>query len=188
MVFPTAYLGPISYYQAMLESPSAEIEQWESFEKQTLRNRCTIAGVNGVQTLTVPVCRVDHKQYTRDVEISYQQHWQHIHLEALKSAYRNSPFYDYLIDEFRPAYEGKPRFLIDLNNTLSEAVMRILDCNVQVSMTNQFMRSNCDFGESTFVCKPYEQIFADKQGFMPNLSIVDLLFNMGNEAIIYLTK
>lgn len=170
----------------MLASDHVEIEQWESFEKQTLRNRCTIAGVNGVQTLTVPVCKVDHKQYTRDVEISYQQHWQHIHLEALKSAYRNSPFYDYLIDEFRPAYEGRPRFLLDLNNSLNEAVMRIMDCHIPISMTAQFMRENISFGEDNFQSKPYYQIFADKQGFMPNLSIIDLLFNMGNEAIFYL--
>lgn len=182
LILPTAYLGPISYYQSLLNH-ECEIEQWESFEKQTLRNRCEIAGVNGRQVLTIPVKKVDHKQYTKDVEISYQQRWQHIHIEAMKSAYRNSPFYDYLIDEFMPFYERETKYLIDLNDGLNEVVLKILNNNKKIFRTTDFKRTIlADFGLSNFNYLPYYQIWGEQK----NLSVVDLLFNMGNEAIMYL--
>ena len=110
LILPTAYLAPISWYSRLLRTNGAArgtatapdgamIEQWETFPKQTLRNRCQIAGPNGIQMLTVPVCHCESKQYTKEVKINYQSHWQHLHLMALRSAYRHTPYYVYLIDE-----------------------------------------------------------------------------------------
>lgn len=187
MILPTAYLAPISWYERYLNEPTA-IEIYESFEKQTFRNRCEIAGPNGRQTLTVPVQKCESKQLTRDIRISYQSKWQHIHLQALMSAYKNTPFYEYYEDFFRPIYNTHYEYLIDLNEALHDAVMRLMYRTDKLVYTTEWM-SETALNDAFLLRRPinYYQIFADKTGFQQNLSIVDLLFNTGNEAITYLT-
>ena len=185
MILPTAYLAPISWYSLFLHN-DCQIEVMESYEKQTMRNRCVIVDANGTQQLSVPVKKSEHKQLTRDVEISYQTNWQHIHLEALKSAYKNTPFYDYYIDFLLPHYTRQYTYLIDLNISLHQTVMELLRQTRPLILTSDWQgcrNLNDSFEDNV---QPYYQIFADKNGFKNNLSIVDLLFNMGNEAILYL--
>lgn len=194
MTLPTAYLAPISWYQAYL-SEQAEIEIFESFPKRTLRNRCLIVGTNGVQTLTVPVERADSKQLTKDVKIAYQTRWQHQHLNALISAYRHTPFFDYLFDLFEPAYLTHFTYLIDLNEALHTTVMKCLTLNLSLNEQYHYTTewrglSNIDRvfeqgsgGNDNRRAPAYYQIFADRHGFQPNLSIIDLLFNEGTEAV-----
>ena len=133
MVLPTAYLAPQEWYRAYLTAPeAAEIEGLESFEKQTCRNRCLIGSTKGQGTmykgilLTVPVKKVEHKQLTRDIEISYQTRWQHQHWISLVSAYKHTPFFDYYAEYFRPFYERETKWLWDLNNGLHEVIMQLL--------------------------------------------------------------
>lgn len=191
-VFPTAYLAPVTYWRALLALtgdgvPAWRMEQYESFPKQTLRNRCLIAGPNGVQTLSVPVCRSETKQYTRDVRIAYQTPWQHRHWQALVSAYRHTPFFDYYQDFFLPAYQKRFAYLLDFNIALHESVCRLLELSPEVRLTDTWIGADDSFfcGE----CPAYWQIFADRQhGFLSNLSIVDLLFNLGPEAQLYLRR
>ena len=103
MILPTTYMGSAEWYRQFLANSSAvQIEVMESFPKQTYRNRCTITTPDGALTLSVPVKRADSKQLTRDVEISYQQRWQHQHWIALVSAYKRTPYFDYYADFFRP--------------------------------------------------------------------------------------
>lgn len=187
---PTAYLAPISWYRALLKG-SAQIEVWESFPKQTLRNRCRIAGPNGVQTLSVPVCKCEHKQYTRDVQINYAEDWPHRHWQALVSAYGNTPFFAYYRDFLQPLYEKRFRYLIDLNTSLHHTICTLL-YNLApvptVPYTTEWQQADLDSAFLSDTERHYYQIFADRQGFQENLSVVDLLFNMGNEALLYLTE
>ena len=104
-----------------------QIEVQESFVKQTYRNRCLIHDAQGNEIiLTVPVMKVEHKQLTRDVQISYQQHWQHQHWMALRSAYGKSPYWDYYADFFAPYYERETKWLVDLNEGLHDVIVRLL--------------------------------------------------------------
>lgn len=138
MTLPTAYLAPEEWYRLWYEgkcrtagdpigaSPTVQIEVMESFPKQTYRNRCTITTPDGPLTLTVPVKHSERKQLTRDVEISYQKHWQHQHWIALVSAYKRTPYFDYYMDYFRPFYEKETKFLLDLNEGLHEVIQTLL--------------------------------------------------------------
>ena len=142
MTLPTAYLAPEEWYRlwyklcpgaqvvhtdlSCASSPACQIEVMESFPKQTYRNRCTITTPDGPLTLTVPVKHSERKQLTRDVEISYQKHWQHQHWIALVSAYKRTPYFDYYMDYFRPFYEKETKFLLDLNEGLHEVIQTLL--------------------------------------------------------------
>ena len=119
-------MGPRSYFEALMSAPY-EIEVMESFEKQTFRNRCLIHDAQGRKIrLTVPVRKVEHKQLTRDVEISYQSHWQHQHWIALESAYRHTPYFMYFADYLRVHYEKEYKWLVDLNDALTETIAALL--------------------------------------------------------------
>ena len=127
IVLPTAYLAPQAWYEAFLKTDAVQIEVQESFVKQTYRNRCLIHDAEGNEIiLTVPVMKVEHKQLTRDVQISYQQHWQHQHWMALRSAYGKSPYWDYYADFFAPYYERETKWLVDLNEGLHDVIVRLL--------------------------------------------------------------
>lgn len=127
IVLPTAYLAPQAWYEAFLKTDTVQIEVQESFVKQTYRNRCLIHDAQGNEIiLTVPVMKVEHKQLTRDVQISYQQHWQHQHWMALRSAYGKSPYWDYYADFFAPYYERETKWLVDLNEGLHDVIVRLL--------------------------------------------------------------
>ena len=120
-------MAPVTWYKAYLTNPAeAQIEALESFEKQTFRNRCLITTPDGPLTLSVPVKKVEHKQLTRDIEISYQSRWQHQHWISLVSAYRHTPFFDYYAEFFRPFYERETKWLWDLNSGLHETIMQLL--------------------------------------------------------------
>ena len=115
-VLPTTYWGPKTWFEAYLGAIDPQIEVCDSFPKQTLRNRCIILSPAGEPImLTVPLMKVESKQLTRDIRISYQQHWQHQHWQAILSAYKKSPYFDYYADFIRPLYERKFVFLLDLN-------------------------------------------------------------------------
>ena len=200
MLLPTAYLAPIPYYSLMLRTATVQIEAWEHYPKQTLRNRCLIATAGGVQALTVPVARPDNpKAPTRDIRISDHGHWQRLHWHALTSAYGMSPFFAYYADDFAPFYERHYEFLLDYNLALQSLVCDLLDIHPTVSLTEAYAPEAEDDLRSAFTprqpchtlpCLPppraYYQVFGHKHSFLPDLSIVDLLFNMGNESVLYL--
>lgn len=177
MVLPTTYLGPTAWYEAYLRDPqNAEIEAMESFPKQTYRNRCTITTPDGKSLiLSVPVKRVESKQLTRDVEISYQTRWQHQHWISLTSAYRRTPYFDYYEAYFRPFYERETKYLIDLNNGLHEVIMQLLH-NSWKPLPGYTLRQTADWSGQDI-----EAYFGNGQ------SIVDHLFATGPETIALLT-
>ena len=166
MILPTAYLPPLSYMQALRNEP-ATIEQMESFEKQTFRNRCLIRDAKGeIVRLTVPVGKVEHKQLTRDIQISYQTRWQHQHWITLVSAYQHTPYFLYFADYLRPFYEKQYKWLLDLNDELNATLLALLKKErPQGQITGA--RTTDWSGE----------IWTDKHPWQTELSILDTLFD-----------
>lgn len=194
----TAYLAPVSYYCQMMGAERVLIEQHEHYIKQTYRNRANIATANGVMPLTIPVEHAKgEKILMRDLRISDHGNWRHLHWQALQAAYDKSPFFEFYADEFAPFYEGKPtRFLLDFNMKMQELVTSLLNLSVTPTLTQTYEKEG-DFTDLRYTIspkmpctienqKPYYQVFAQRHGFMPDLSIVDLLFNMGPEALLVL--
>jgi hypothetical protein len=121
----------------------------------------------------------------RDVRISDHGNWRHQHWQALVSSYRQSPFFEFLADDFAPFYTRRWTFLADYNEELMHLVLNLLDVSPTITRTTAFTPSPAWQTDSQ-PQQPYYQVFASRHGFLPGLSIIDLLFNMGNEAILYL--
>ncbi|MDR1456311.1 MAG: WbqC family protein [Tannerella sp.] len=195
-----AYLAPVQYYAKLLPYDTVYLEAAENYVKQTYRNRCLIAGANGIQVLTVPVEKPPtEKCPVRDIRISDHGHWRHLHWQALVSAYGSSSFFEYYRDDFAPFYARKFDFLFDFSEALRQLVCELADLRPDVRLTSRYESSvPNDFRESIrpkhpgtdsyFLPKPYYQVFSGRHGFLPNLSIVDLLFNMGTETIAVLRQ
>ena len=193
----TTYFGPVQWYQKLRRYDQCLIEQYDSYQKQTFRNRCVIATANGMQALTVPVKHGEEKILLKDLRISDHNQWRRVHWNALQSAYSESPFFDYYVDDIRPFFEQKYEFLIDFNETIRQKICELIDFQPKVTYTTNFLNNHdADFREvisakhplpdPDFEPKRYWQVFQHKHGFLPNLSILDLLFCMGPESIFYL--
>ena len=189
-------MGSVEWYRQFLANPSAvQIEVMESFPKQTYRNRCTITTPDGPLTLSVPVKRADSKQLTRDVEISYQQRWQHQHWIALVSAYKRTPYFDYYADFFRPFYEQETRFLVDFNEKIHEVILALVQNRVEWGSNGVALSSTEEtILHNTTQCYTILHHTADWQGldleptFGNGQSILDTLFEYGPETIIKLNN
>ena len=204
----TTYFGPIQWYQKLYRYDHCLIEQYDSYQKQTYRNRCLIATANGVQALTVPVEnekgeRGNEKYLLRDIRISDHNQWRRVHWNALQSAYSESPFFDYYADDLHPFFEQKYDFLVDFNEAIRQKICELIDIQPSVSYSGEYTPSInpqtsdiTDYRDvinakhpqpdNTFEAKQYWQVFQHKHGFLPNLSILDLLFCMGPESVFYL--
>ena len=197
----TTYFGPVQWYQKLYRAEHVEIEQWESFQKQTYRNRCLIATTQGIQALTVPIER--NGQCIKDIRISDHGNWRHLHWNALQSAYGESPFFEYYQDDIRPFFENRWTFLLDFNEAIRAKICELIDIHPDVSYTKEYISEESLVAshpsrfisyraainpkhpapDPDFTPKPYYQVYQQKHGFLPNLSILDLLFNMGPESI-----
>lgn len=197
----SAYCAPIQWFQKLNRYDAVIIEQHDNFLKQTFRNRCVIATANGTQTLTIPVEKSDgDKCLMRDIRISDHGNWRRLHWNALATAYGDSPFFDYYADDLRPFYEKRFAFLLDFNMQMTAKLCELLDITPNISLSEEYVKdveSGVDdfrdaihpkhpMPDADFIPKPYYQVYAQRHGFIPNLSILDLLFNMGNEAVFYL--
>lgn len=189
MVLPSYYLPPISWFARMLNSDEPIlVEQWANYRKQTLHNRCWIDSPNGKLALSVPIDRstfVGGKCFMKDVRISEHSDWQRQHWYALESSYYNSPFFEYLQDDFHPIYLKRWKWLMDLNEALVAACLEQLNVlPVTIGRTDEYVPTgNAD---NPLVPNEYYQVFKAKHGFQPDLSVIDLIFNMGPESILYL--
>ena len=240
----STYFGPIQWYQKLNRYDECLIERHESFIKQTYRNRMLIPTTNGPLALTIPTNH-DISLSMKDIRISDHANWRHVHLNALLSAYGESPFFEYYQDDIRPFYEKKYEFLFDFNMETTAKMIELLDIRPKISVTDEYVLSEerkvksieseerrvkseeTTFGDrresqfnspeapaqfisqhSTFntpikdfrdairpkkplpdpefESKRYYQVYEQKYGFQPNMSILDLLFNEGNEAIFFL--
>lgn len=201
------YLGCITYFAELLKHPSVVFEQYEFFEKSTFRNRCYIAGSNGVLMLSIPLVggRHQHQTISKDVRIDYSYNWQRVHWNSIESAYQSSAFFDYYADSLQPSYLVKPAFLFDFNYTLLQVILKLLRTEITSSFTRSYNKHyesdeiidfrNCihpkqlkQTGHFYYPFPAYFQIFAHKYGFLPNLSILDLMFAKGPDTLNYLTS
>ena len=201
----TTYFGPIQWYQKLYRYDRCLIEQHDSYQKQTYRNRCVIATANGLQALTVPVEHNTNCQLVKDLRISDHNQWRKVHWNALQSAYSESPFFEYYVDDIRPFFERRYDFLIDFNETIRQKICELIDIHPHIEYTTEYVKPTAnsqqpiafsDFREvihakhpqpdADFEAKPYWQVFQHRYGFQPNLSILDLLFCMGPESVFYL--
>jgi hypothetical protein len=188
----TAYLGTVEYYSFLIDSGTVHIEAFENYEKQSWRNRFRILSANGVMDLSIPVVRGDSPgQPIREVRIDYRQNWQKNHFRAVESAYRRSPYYEFLIDEIRFIWQIRTEYLFDFNNLAMAAVLKLMKKDICVELTRDY-RPDGFYGPGDFrylihpkekkqgtgyVPVPYHQVFSDRFGFVQGLSILDWLFN-----------
>lgn len=201
----SAYLAPVEYYTKLLAYDKVFIEQYDHYMKQTYRNRCTIAAPDGELALSIPTVKPDTlKCPMRDIRISDHGNWRHLHWNAIESAYNHTPFFEYYKDDFHPFYEKKYEFLVDFNEELCHLICSLIDIQPDMARTTEyrieFTPNEVDFRErihpkkdftledTEFSPQTYYQVFQEKLGFLPNLSIIDLLFNMGPESLLVLKR
>ncbi|MBS9766648.1 MAG: WbqC family protein [Flavobacteriaceae bacterium] len=195
MLFHPTYFPPINQFVAMSHADKIVFEVNDFFEKQTYRNRCYIYAENGKQLLNIPIKHQKGiRQKTKDIRIDYRNRWNIQHLRALQTAYRSSPFFEFYIDDLLPIFEKQHSFLLDVNLTSHELICKALDLEVSHSFTEEYEdHPKQDFRNLAEVkqensLERYIQVFEPKHGFIPNLSILDLLFMEGTNALNYLEK
>ena len=203
MIFPALYNGPINYYARLVKQQVIVLEQYDSYSKQTYRNRCMIMGANGVIALSIPVKKErGKKNHLRDIRIDYDTSWNKMHWRSLVASYATSPFFEYIADEIFPFYEKNYDFLIDLNYQLLEYTLEFLGLNTELKYSEVFTpisseqdprhfihpKKNQAVVDPGFLPLDYHQVFSDRLGFRANLSILDLIFNEGPNALTYLHR
>lgn len=198
ILLSTAYMAPIEYFAFLVQKQDCFIDIEEHFIKQTYRNRCTIATAHGPLSLSIPVIKKNgNHTLVKDIGISYAENWQQNHWLAIVSAYNHSPFFLYYQDELYPFFGKKYNYLAEFNFDLTMVLLNILEINSPVQQTSKYIATNqsgiIDLRnvihpkiESQTNFEEYIQVFGDRHGFIPNLSILDLLFNLGPQSNEYL--
>lgn len=196
------YFPPITYFSVLLKHENIWIEQFENYQKGSYRNRCHIATANGLLRLSIPLEKGKNNQTTiKEVKIHNDNNWQTQHWRAIKSAYGNAPYFEYYADELFPFFEKKYNFLFDLNLDLLNGIMELFMMPNTLQFTNEYQinlnENITDFRNVISPKKPdnplfqkvtYQQLFIEKHGFIPELSILDILFCKGPEAILVIDK
>ena len=198
ILLSTAYFAPIRYYSKLATYSEIYIEQHEHFIKQTYRNRAVILGANGPISLIVPIEKGrQQKIKIKDLRIAYEEEWQRNHWRTIFSAYNSSPFFEYYADDLESFFRKKTVFLFDFNQQITKTIMQILEIPSDLKLTEEFgkipeycmnfrekitPKTHKTEEDQTFIAQPYTQVFSEKFGFIPELSILDLLFNEGPAA------
>lgn len=197
MLLHPTYFSTIIQYAAIMQAKEIAFEVCDNFQKQTYRNRCYIYGANGKQLLNIPIQKGSTgKQLAKEVKIDYSYNWQNEHLKTLFSAYNSSPFFEYYVDDLQTIFSKKETYLLDLNFKTFDIVMEMLQEQREYTKTKEYKKEEeNDYrflvkakGEIELKVQKYTQVFDNKHGFMPNLSILDLLFMEGTTATLYLEK
>jgi len=197
ILLSTSYLPPIEYFARINQAEEVFIEKEENYLKQTYRNRCYILSSHGPQLMTIPVHLGSfHKTRIRDTRIDYSKRWQQVHLRTLTSSYNSAPYFLYYFEVIEKIIRSEYNFLLDLNLDLLMALLKILRIETRIAHTTHFIPVGDWKGDfrytihpkmnSLYKAKEYFQVFNSIHGFVPQLSIVDLVFNMGPESIKYL--
>lgn len=199
LVLSSVYAGNLVYYSLIANSNKIILDVHENFNKQSFRNRCVIASPNGPLKLIIPVVR-SSKNIVKDVKIDNTQNWKKIHWKSLESSYRSSPYFEFYEDEFYSLYfKNKNDFLFDFNNKINLAILKCLGIETEIIISSSYVEKDLEIEDfrniipskskdlEKFKEIKYNQVFQEKQSFLPNLSILDLLFNEGPLAKQFLT-
>lgn len=195
ILLPIFYLPPISWFSVFLD-PENEItfEQFENFPKQTYRNRAVIYGANGKLPLIIPIKHTG-KRELKDIEISFVEDWQKLHWKSIKTAYQSTPYFEYYEDKLKTIFEGKVDSLIDFNLKALKIILNILKAEKEFTLTEEYFKAPeqenyrekfSAKSESEVAFSEYYQSFSDKHGFLKDLSILDLICNIGPESLTYI--
>jgi len=200
ILYSTAYLAPVSYYASMVSAGQVTIEAHAHYTKQTYRNRCSIVTANGFLDLIIPVIKVNgNHTKIKDIRISYAEKWQNLHWRAIVSAYNHSPYFLYYREELAPFYRSRFDLLADFNSELLQLMFGLLGMTREIQFTSSYAKNvpgqmtDCrklfsPKSKNAINFPEYCQVFKERFGFYSNLSIIDLLFNLGPEAKNYLLK
>ena len=204
VILPTAYHPSILYFVILNSAKESLIETHEHYYKQTYRNRCHILSPNGKIDLSIPVKKGEkHKTPVCEIKIDYEANWVHNHIKAIETSYYPAPFFEIIYPDILQILNKKPKYLVDLNQKLLDYYLDMLSLSPNFSYTKDFLDNDkhqfLDFRESLhpkknykqhfpFLDTPYYQVFQEKLGFIPELSVLDLLFHLGSEAGLYIRK
>ncbi len=197
LVLPTSYFGPIYWFALYAQNSDLCIEHFENFKKQSNRSRCTIYGANASLALSIPLRKWKNHTPIHEIEISYDENWQKIHWKSIESAYRASPYFEYYESNLSALFLNlKEKNLVGFNAKILKGITELLQLSQQGIPTSSYVAQEPDWriilnqkGDmilSNDKLERYPQVFEEKHGFIPNLSIIDLLFNLGPSAQQYL--
>ena len=190
-VFSSLYAGNLMYYSSILKAEKVTIDLFENFHKQSFRNRCSIASPNGILNLIIPINRKS-KCIIKEVKIDDSQNWRKIHWKSLESSYRSSPYFEFYEDGFYSIFfKQNCNYLFEFNQLIFQEVLKALKVEIEVTFTDSYIPKNNTIHDFRTLIHPkiqldnhlkelkYHQVFQEKQKFIPNLSVLDLLFNEG---------
>ncbi|MUP46118.1 hypothetical protein E0K83_10230 [Gramella sp. BOM4] len=199
------YFGSVSEWVAIVKAEEVVFENEDNYQKQTYRNRMYIYDANGRLNLNIPIkhssalgLKTQGKQKYKDVQIENSFDWQQQHWRAFKASYQTSPFFEFYEDELYPLYSKEFKYLMDFNYQCMEFVADCLQIDWKFGKTDEYILEPQDVinhrelvnakSRRNFELEPYPQVFEAKKGFLPNLCILDLIFNEGNAALAYLEE
>ena len=197
MQFIPAYFPSVQYICALIKAKEVNFTLESNYQKQTYRNRCSIYGANGKLNLTIPIQHTKRDGHQKDsaVKIMWEENWQILHWRSLTSAYRSSPYFEFYEDELKEVFFKQPKKLMDYNIDLLKCILSLIEIDISFSFKEGYSPlSPIEESlinakkQSTINCPVYQQVFAAKHGFIPQLSIIDLLFNLGPQSLDYLEQ
>lgn len=197
VLLPVFYLPPIAWFSKFLEENTEIVfEQYENFPKQTYRNRCHIYGANGKLPLIIPI-KHNGKRVIHEIEISNDENWRNLHWKSIKNAYQSSPYFEYYEDKLQQIFDNPENKLLQFNIDTISIIQKIIKTNQSYHLTTEYDK-NPELEDFRAILSPkkelgmgfdtYYQVFSDKLGFIDNLSILDLICNLGPESLSYLKK
>ncbi len=204
VILSNYYFGNIQAFSHIINCRSVVIEQNDHYSRQSFRNRTTILAANWPMNLIVPVVKPKGKIRTKDILISYDTNWQKNHWMSIFSAYNSSPFFEYYKDDLHPLFQKQWKYLIDLNSNALELTLEMIEANPTIEYSNEYInhvpdgsldlrevihpKKDYKIFDRDFSPVKYHQVFSETTDFIPNLSILDLIFNKGPEAYSVLEK
>ena len=191
------YFSPVILYRTLFEFTHIVFEQYESFQKMSFRNRCMIAGADGPILLSIPLGGGrDQRTLIRDLRIDYRQNWQRQHLKTINSCYNRSPWFEHYKEDLEVLFSERPTYLMDWNRRCFEWTLDALGLEIEIDLTQEYLKEYPDEKvldwRNSITPKSvrpvsgdhikYSQVFEERTGFIPNLSILDLIFCEGKNA------
>jgi len=193
IIIHPSYFPNIHQFKKIIKADKILFEVSDNYQKQTYRNRTYIYGANGKLGLFIPVIHThNNRELFRDINICYDTDWMALHLKSLQSAYRSSPYFEYFEDNFIELFAKNEKYLVDFNIKCINLISNLLDVNINYVKSESYNENYSGLidlrylsvarKEKEYATPKYIQVFESKYGYLPNLSILDVLFCEGNNS------